>query len=78
MSAESVALVGITSVTSILLAIVARIRCKCTPDQETGRCVVRSGCSDVPLDHRDDEELEVSMHELGGDRRVLLVTNKTT
>ncbi len=77
MSAESVALVGITSVTSILLAIVARIRCKCTPDPETGRCVVRSGCSDVPLDHRDDDELEVSMHELG-DKRVLLVTNKTT
>ena len=77
MSAESVARVGITSVTSILLAIVARIRCKCTPDAETGRCVIRSGCSDVPLDHRDDDELEVSMHELG-DKRVLLVTNKTT
>lgn len=76
MSVESIVLVGITSLTSIFLAVISRIRCKCAPD-ENGRCILKSACSDVPIDHRDDEELEVSMHELGGDRRVLLVTSKT-
>ena len=76
MSVESVALVGITSVTSILLAVISRIRAKCVPDTETGRCICKSACSDVPIDHHSDEELEVSLHELGGERRVLLVTSK--
>ena len=55
-----------------LLACISRLRFRCVPD-ENGRCVVSSGCSEVPLPGADEEDIVTHMYDLNG-RNALIVT----
>ena len=46
----------ISSGSAIMLAIISRLRFRCMPDRETGKCICQSGCSEVPLPGADEEE----------------------
>ncbi len=71
-----VSLAIIMTAQAVLLAAIARLRFKCFPETETGRCTCLSGCSEVPL--QDSHDL-VDAHEytIGNGQRVLLVSSKT-
>ena len=71
---ESIILAVIMGGQACLLAIISRLRFRCMPD-ETGRCVCRSGCSEVPLA---DSQEAVDAHEftVGDRQKVLLVSSK--
>ena len=60
---------------AVLLATISRLRFRCLPDPETGRCVMLSGCSEVPLQDSHDA---VDAHEyvVGGGQKALLVSSK--
>ena len=75
MSAVDAALCAslISSGSAIILAIISRLRFRCLPDRETGRCVCQSGCSEVPLPDQDHEEITTHLHDLNG-RAALIVT----
>ena len=66
----------IVAANSIALALISRLRWRCFPDPETGRCICLSGCSEVPLTDSHDS---VDAHEyvIGDGHRVLLVSAKT-
>ncbi len=72
---ESVTLAMIMGAQAVLLAAIARLRFKCLPDPESGRCVCLSGCSEVPLQDSHDA---VDAHEyvVGGGQQVLFVSSK--
>ncbi len=72
---ERVTLAMIMGSHAVLLAAIARLRFKCLPEPETGRCVCLSGCSEVPLQDSHDA---VDAHEyiVGGGHKVLLVSSK--
>ena len=71
---ESVTLAVIMGSQAILLAIISRLRYRCFPD-ESGKCVMMSGCSEVPLN---DSHESVDAHEftVGSGQKVLLVSGK--
>ena len=71
---ESITLALIMGGQACLLAIISRLRFRCMPD-ETGRCVCRSGCGEVPLA---DSQEAVDAHEftVGDGQKVLLVSAK--
>ena len=73
---ESVTLALIMGGQAVLLAMISRLRFRCFPDPETGRCTCLSGCSEVPLQ---DSHEAVDAHEftVGGGNKVLLVSSKT-
>ena len=60
----------ISSGSAILLAIISRLRFRCMPDRETGKCICQS---EVPLPGADEEEIVTHMHDLNG-RSALIVT----
>ena len=63
----------IASGSSIVLAIISRLRFRCLPDKD-GKCVCMSGCSEVPLPGADEEkELVCHRYDLNG-RTALVVT----
>ena len=67
----------IVALNSVFLAAISRLRWRCVPDPETGRCTFSSGCSEIPLQSTPDG---VDAHEftLGhGGPSVLLVSAKT-
>ncbi len=72
---EPVLLVLLSTMGSLAAQALARLRWRCIPD-EGGKCRCMSGCSDVPLEHRDEHQLDLQEFELGG-RRALLVTART-
>ena len=65
----------IVAANSVCLALIARLRWRCFPDPETGKCTCLSGCSEVPLQDSHDG---VDAHEycVGDNTRVLLVSAK--
>ena len=63
----------ISSGSAILLAVISRLRFRCMPDRDTGKCVCQSGCSEVPLPGADEEEIVTHMYDLNG-RHALIVT----
>ena len=63
----------ISSGSAILLAIISRLRFRCMPDRETGKCICQSGCRKVPLPGADEEEIVTHMNDLNG-RSALIVT----
>ncbi len=73
---ETVTLALIMGGQAVLLAVISRLRFRCLPDPETGRCVCLSGCSEFPLQ---DSHEAVDAHEyvVGGGNKVLLVSSKT-
>ena len=73
---ESVTLAFIKGGQAVLLAIISRLRYRCFPDPETGKCMCLSGCSEVPLT---DSHEAVDAHEyvVGGGNKVLLVSSKS-
>ena len=75
MGSDPALLILLTTAGSLAAQALARLRWRCVPD-ETGRCKFMSGCSDVPLEHREDHELDVQELDLGG-KRALLVTAKS-
>ena len=62
----------IASGSSIVLAIISRLRFRCLPDKD-GKCVCQSGCSEVPLPGADEEEIVCHQYDLNG-RTALVVT----
>ena len=72
---QSVTLALIMGGQAVLLAVISRLRFRCLPDPETGRCVCRSGCSEYPLA---DSQEAVDAHEftVGDGQKVLLVSSK--
>ena len=68
-------LVLLTTAGSLAAQALARLRWRCVPD-ESGRLKCMSGCSDVPLVDREENELEIQEFEIGG-KRALLVTAKS-
>ena len=75
MSATEAALCAslISSGSAILLAIISRLRFRCSPDKETNRCLCVSGCSEVPLPGADEEEIVTHQYDLNG-KSALIVT----
>ncbi len=64
----------VASLSSLAAQALARLRWRCVPDDHS-RCRCMSGCSDVPLEHREEHELDVQEFEIGG-KRALLVSAK--
>ena len=61
-----------------LLACISRLRFRCVPDPETGKCVVSSGCSEAPLQHQGPEGVDAHEFKLGEEGpTVLLVSART-
>ena len=65
----------VASISSLAAQALARLRWRCVPD-DAGNTRCLSGCSDVPLEHKDEHELDIQEIELGG-KRALLVSAKT-
>ena len=66
----------IVAANSVLLALIARLRWRCYPDPDTGKCTMVSGCTEVPL--QDSHELiEAKEYCVGDGQRVLLVSAKS-
>ena len=62
----------VASLSSLAAQALARLRLRCIPDSESGRCRCMSACSDVPLEHRDDHELDVMEFDFGGKKALIL------
>ena len=75
MSAVDAALYAclISSGSAIILAIISRLRFRCQPDKETGKCYMISGCSEVPLPGADEDEITCHSYDLNG-KTTLIVT----
>ena len=58
--------------TSIFSLIISRVRCILRPGQTP---CFQSGCSDTPLEHRDDSEIVVHKQCVGG-HEVLVIAQK--
>ena len=63
----------ISSGSAIILAVISRLRFRCLPDRETGKCVCQNGCSEVPLPGADEDEIVTHQYDLNG-RSALIVT----
>ena len=74
MSEISLALVMASQ--AVLLALISRVRWRCFPDPETGRCTMVSGCTDQSLMPSSDS-VQAEEFVVGSDQRVLLVSSKT-
>ncbi len=61
---------------AVLLALIPRVRWRCFPDPETGRCTMVSGCTDQRLMPSSDT-VQAEEFVIGADQRVLLVSSKT-
>ena len=66
----------IVAANSVLLALIARLRWRCFPDPETGKCVCLSGCSEVPMTDN-HESIDAREYVVGDASKVLLVSAKT-
>ena len=64
----------VASISSLAAQALARLRWRCVPD-DSGNTRCLSGCSDVPLEHKGEHELDIQEIELGG-KRALLVSAK--
>ena len=63
----------IMGVQAVALALISRLRWRCYPDPETGRCQMVSGCTEHSL----TESGGVDAHEyVIADQKVLLVSGK--
>ena len=63
----------ISSGSAIVLAVISRLRFRCLPDKETGKCVCMSGCSEHQLPGADEEEIVCHPYDLNG-RTALVIT----
>ena len=64
----------ISSGSAIILAVISRLRFRCLPDRETGKCVCQSGCSEVPLPDQDHEEITTNLRDLNGNAALIVTT----
>ena len=75
---EAVTISIVMGLQALALAITSRLRYRCVPDQETGKCICSSGCSEVPLQNSGPEGVDAHEYRLGSDGpTVLLVSPKT-
>ena len=74
--ASEISLALVMASQAVVLALIFRVRWRCFPDPETGRCTMVSGCTDQSLMPASDS---VQAEEVvsGADQRVLLVSSKT-
>ena len=61
---------------AVFLAVISRLRFRCLPDPDSGKCFCLSGCSEVPLT---DSHEGVDAHEytVSDGKKVLLVSAKS-
>ncbi len=64
---------AIVASSSLLASAIARIRCICRPGQAP---CFQSACSDQPLEHADDHEVDLQKVDLYG-REVLVVSARS-
>ena len=61
---------------AVLLALISRIRWRCFPDPETGRCTMVSGCTEHSL-APSSEAIDCQEFVVGNDQKVLVVSSKS-
>ena len=66
----------VLGVQSVVLAAVSRIRWRCFPDPETGKCTIVSGCTEVSLIPSSDT-VHCEEFVVGNDQRVLVISSKS-
>ena len=64
----------VASLSSLAAQALGRLRLRCVPDSESGRCRCMSACSDVPLEPQ-DHELDIQEFDLGG-KKALIISSK--
>ncbi len=69
-------LVIIMGAQAVLLAVISRLRFRCMPDPDNGRCICLSGCSEIPLTDSHDG-VDAHEYSVGDGKKVLLVTAKS-
>ena len=67
-------IIGITSATTILTIVLGRIRCIFRPCSD-GPCF-QSACSDVPLERKDEHEIDLQQCDLGNGRTAWVLSAK--
>ena len=76
MSDGGVTLAIVMASQAVVLALVSRVRWRCFPDPETGRCTAVSGCTDQSLIPSSDA-IDCQEFVVGNDQRVLVVSSKS-
>ena len=76
MTEASLGLAALMAGQAVVLALIGRLRYRCLPDPDTGKCICLSGCSEVPLTDQ-HELIEAREYEVGSGQKVLLVSSKT-
>ena len=67
--------IGITSVTTLATICLGRLRCIWRPCDPNGNCF-QSACSDVPLERRDEHEIDLQQCDLGNGRSAWVLSAK--
>jgi len=67
-------IIGITSATTLATVILGRLRCIFRPFSD-GPCF-QSACSDVPLEHRDEHQIDLQQCDLGSGRFAWVLSAK--
>ena len=65
---------GIMGVQAVLLALIARLRWRCLPD-ENGKCICLSGCTEAQLVSGDS--VVAHEYEVGNGQKVLVISSKS-
>ena len=73
---ESISLALVMGGQAVLLALISRIRWRCFPDAETGRCTMVSGCTEAQLVPSADS-IDCQEFVVGKDQKVLVVSSKS-
>ena len=68
-------IIGITSATTLATVILGRIRCIFRPCDPGGQ-ICQSACSDMPLEHHDDHQIDLQQCDLGGGRFAWVLSAK--
>ena len=73
---ESLSLALVMGGQAVTLALISRIRWRCFPDPDTGRCTMVSGCTEAQL-IPSAEGIDCQEFVVGNDQKVLVVSSKS-
>ena len=73
---ESLSLALVMGGQAVLLALISRIRWRCFPDPDTGRCTMVSGCTGAQL-IPSAECVDCQEFVVGNDQKILVVSSKS-
>ena len=75
MSGSEIAIIALSSGTTLLTIILGRVRCIFRPCDPSGQCF-QSACSDTPLEKREEHEIDLQELSLGNGKSAWLVAAK--